>query len=166
MNNKYEYFLCINDWNNWGDKNSFDSSSFLVCNESIGFIIRKDGKFHYSRGESGWKLSNSKTNWLNIGRPIIKPSTLEECLATINKVKYKENYNQIFKILGIKPPDYKPIEITDKTKNEVLNNLRKNRAFNGDSALRISDTEQELYGELAEQKIIRTLDYQKFWVEQ
>ncbi len=165
MNNKYEYFLCITEKGAWGTGRDSCICSFVACDEKVGFVFNKDGSPLQKTGNSGWRLESSQNNWLNARIPLIKASTLEECLSTINKAKYPKEYNEIFKILGIRPPDYKPIVITDKIKEEVLNNLRKNRAFNGDSAWKVSGTEQELYGQLAEEKIIRTLDYQKYWIE-
>ena len=132
MNNQYQYFLTAGG--GWGSpyKNKKDSI-FIAANEKGGFLIEFDGDFYKNRTiERSWSVSGWVRDLLDIKLAI--PSTLQECLSKIDKNKFRANYNNIFKVLGIKNPDYKPIEITEELKNKVIRILTEQRAFNGDSA--------------------------------
>lgn len=51
------------------------------------------------------------------------------------------------------------INFTEEQKNQIINKLKSNFAFNADSALEVSDDDYELYFTLEQNKIIKSADY-------
>ncbi len=159
MNNNYKYYLCINS--GWGYGGDSSRSVFIIHEENtnIGTIIQKDGKKYGSSISWGKK-------WLDdlLVTKQVKLVTLKECLNTISP-EYKSNFKKILNELKIKLNET-PIVITDETIKSIKQTLAAARAFNGDSAFFVGGEDlQEICAELAERKLIKTLDYQKYWID-
>ena len=163
MIKKFNYYLCIGS--GWGYNNK---SIFFGCNSKRGFIITDKGEFYPTgykeKFNAGWHNGWAKS--LIIDKQC-KPSTFEECIKLIDKKVYKSNYLNIFKVLGIKEPDSKPIELTESTKKLVVTMLSNERAFNGDSAHRFNF---DHFGEgvldaMVELNLIKTIDNCKYFLD-
>ncbi len=153
----YRYFICVG-----GIKKGWSTSEFVVLNKrDNGIVVDKNCVY------VGWTPSYG-TNWINplLSSGSLKETTLEECLTRINKYKNLTRYNNLFKRLEIRPIN-NSVKITEENKNLIISILKDARAFNGDSAHDFKGKPtQEICCELADQKIIKTLDYNKFWIEE
>jgi hypothetical protein len=128
MAEEFQYFICKgNDWSSdclfYGTN---DKRGFIV-NQNLGFRESYQGSIFASMWKSSWSKNLQREN-----KAI--PATLDECLKLIDKKIYKANHVLFYKTLGIKPPEYKPIELSESTKKLVISMLINERAHNGDSA--------------------------------
>ncbi len=159
MSNNYKYYLCIGNGWGYGFPSSKHICIILNTDSNTGSIINGDGTRYGSSDNWGQRWIDS------LQKNQTKLSTLKECLNTVPP-EYKSNFKKVLNELKIKLNET-PIVIADETIKSIQETLTAARAFNGDSAFFVGgDDLQEICAELAERKLIKTLDYQKYWVEQ
>lgn len=150
MNEKYRYFIHTS----WGEHTNIKC---LASNEKTGIFFKWDGNpyFNVNNGfHTSYSLKSQKPEKNNY-----KELSLKQMLSLFTK----KQQSNIKKSLGIK--ELENIIVSDKIKEEIINNLKEMRAFNEDSALKIEENDKnfDFYEVLAEQNIIKSFNFNKFY---
>jgi hypothetical protein len=135
------------------------SYPLMVSGPEVGFLFRDNG-------DSDSRLGNKSNN--------IK-YTLQYHLSSYDEVTAlqgiklidKSGRATVYKILGIPSiENSKPINLTAEIINPIIEQLTKNRAFNGDSAHKFGDDKlEEILYAMIDKSLIKTLDNERYWVE-
>ncbi len=153
----WKYF--INPNHGKGPIYNWRNNGILIASKDNtgGYFINKDGR----PIDGIEKFSYFPLNGL-LGNTTYKEVNIKETF----KLFKPEGKKNLSSLLGITYNE-EPIVITEENKNLIISILKDARAFNGDSAHDFRETPiYEICQELADQKIIKTLDYNKFWIEE
>ena len=135
------------------------SYPLMVSGSGIGFLFRDNGDVDNPKGQASNNIKYILQYHL---------SSYDEVTALQGiKLIDKSGRAKVYKILGIPSiEDSKPINLTAEIINPIIEQLTKNRAFNGDSAHKFNDEKLEdiLYA-MTEKSLIKTLDNERYWVE-
>ncbi len=128
---------------------------FLICNEERGWYSTLEGNVHSNAGEQRYGIHFA------IGNPYTyKESTLETILYKLGHKEYQDKLLNSLKITR-----NKIIEVPNHVKNRIIKDLTKHKAFNGDSAHKFKSIQEDVLYTLAEQKVIKSYDGQKFYLD-
>ncbi len=150
------HFLEYKRWRSIGVNNCWP---LLVCNDKGGYLFKPDGQVDNEQG-----MAHNYNNYLHISKyntGEYKELTPLEGIKLINK----ESRAKVYKILKIAPLD-KPVKVTKEQIEDITSKLKLVRAFNGDSAHKFDDSIADILYSMSEKNLIKTLDGNKYWIEE